>query len=524
MARKSRDSRHHVQATRPKLSLCMIVRDNSRTIAPCLASIRPWVEEMIVVDTGSRDDTARIAQRLGANVSSFSWCDDFSAARNVSLERATGEWLFWMDSDDTISPDCGARLKALAHGNHPESTLGYVLQVHCPGPVEDDRQDVTIVDHVKLIRNLPELRFEGRIHEQIIPSIRRLGGEIGWTDIYVVHSGSDPSPAGRQAKHERDLRILNLDLMDRPDHPFVLFNLGMTFSDMEQHEEAVIWLRRSLAVSRPEESHVRKVYALLLGSLTQLKRFDEAQAVSHEARLKFPKDPELHFREGNLAHAQGRLLDAVAAYRVALRNDDQRHFSSIDPGIAGHKARHNLALVYQELDRNDLAELQWRMAKHERPMFKPAAVALTQSLIAQKKLSAAATEIERLALKPELEAEAQLLTAELAEQEGRVDDARHRLEELVRRFPSRRDVHEARCKLLFQRASATEAEVALRQLLEQFPSDGAGWHNLANIYLTQGRRGEAIGALQKSLHVRPDSEATKRRLAELLGQDRDNGQ
>ena len=508
---------------RPSVSMCMIVRDNARTIEPCLAGIRAWVDEMIVIDTGSVDHTPRIAKELGAMVSTFPWCDDFSAARNVSLERATGEWIFWMDSDDTIPPACGARLKALASSPHPESILGYVMQVHCPGPAEDGSQEVTVVDHVKLFRNLPQLRFEGRIHEQIIPSIRRLGGEIGWTDIHVVHSGSDPSPAARQAKHQRDLRILNLDLADRPDHPFVLFNLGMTYSDMEQHEEAVMWLRRSLAVSCEGESHVRKVYALLIGSLTQLKRFDEAQQVSQEARHKFPKDPELHFREGNLAHAQGRLLDAVAAYRVALRNDDERHFSSVDPGICGHKARHNLALVLQELGRNDLAELQWRLARHERPRFRPAAVATAQTLIAQRKLTAAAAEIQNLATDPKLEADAELLTAELAETSGRLEEARLRLDDLVTRYPDRRDVHDARCKLLFHRGGPGEAELALRALLERFPTDGAGWHNLANVFLVQGRVGEAIGALKQSLHLRPDAPATKRQLAELLAQEGGHG-
>jgi hypothetical protein len=68
------------------------------------------------------------------------------------------------------------------------------MQVHCPGPGDPEQSDVTVVDHVKLLCNLPARRFEGRIHEQIIPSIRRAGGDIAWTDLFVVHSGSDHSP------------------------------------------------------------------------------------------------------------------------------------------------------------------------------------------------------------------------------------------------------------------------------------------------------------------------------------------
>ena len=95
-----------------RLSLCMIVRDSALTLRPCLESIRPWVDEMVVVDTGSVDETPRIVDELGGRLFHFPWCDDFSAARNESLRRARGDWLFWMDSDDTIPADCGRKLRA----------------------------------------------------------------------------------------------------------------------------------------------------------------------------------------------------------------------------------------------------------------------------------------------------------------------------------------------------------------------------------------------------------------------------
>ena len=84
----------------------------------CLESIRPWVDEMIVVDTGSVDETPRIVESFGGKLFHFPWCDDFSAARNESLRHATGDWLFWMDSDDTIPPECGRGLREA--GREPE--------------------------------------------------------------------------------------------------------------------------------------------------------------------------------------------------------------------------------------------------------------------------------------------------------------------------------------------------------------------------------------------------------------------
>ncbi|MDA1055316.1 MAG: hypothetical protein O3C40_33260 [Planctomycetota bacterium] len=116
-----------------------------------------------------------------------------------------------------------------------------MMQVECPGEREGD---LTVVDHVKMFRNHPAIRFEFGIHEQVLPSIRRLGGEVLRTDISVVHSGADHSADGRRRKYDRDLRILGRELERRPEHPFVLFNLGMTYADMDEHASAIEFLSR----------------------------------------------------------------------------------------------------------------------------------------------------------------------------------------------------------------------------------------------------------------------------------------
>src|SRR5437764_33641 len=129
----------------PNLSLCMIVRDSARTLQACLSSIRPWVDEIVVVDTGSLDDTQQIAKDHGAEIFEFPWIDDFSAARNESLRRAQGKWLFWMDSDDSIDEANGRGLRALAYGAHNPAVFGYVLQVRCPEQDSESVRQTTVV-------------------------------------------------------------------------------------------------------------------------------------------------------------------------------------------------------------------------------------------------------------------------------------------------------------------------------------------------------------------------------------------
>ena len=140
------------------LSACIIMRDNERTIGPCIESIRPWVDEINCVDIGSKDETPRIAERLGARLFHFPWCDSFSAARNGSFRHARGQWIFWLDSDDTIDAQNGHGVRELVRRHSDSSILAYTMKVHCPSAGSNGDMEITIVDQVKLIRNLPELR------------------------------------------------------------------------------------------------------------------------------------------------------------------------------------------------------------------------------------------------------------------------------------------------------------------------------------------------------------------------------
>jgi tetratricopeptide (TPR) repeat protein len=494
----------------------MIVRDNAVTLTPCLASIRPWVDEMVVVDTGSRDDTPLIAQDFGARLFHFPWGDDFSAPRNESLRHARGQWLFWMDSDDTIDAENGRGLRELANGCHEANTLGYVMQVHCPARDDEAAGGLTVVDHVKMFRNHPDLRFEFRIHEQVLPSIRRLGGEVVWTDLFVDHSGADHTREGRQRKYDRDLRILGLELQDKPDHPFVLFNLGMTYSDMGDHRRAAEYLERCLRCSHPEESHVRKAHALLVSTLAAQGHRDEAWQACCEGRKSFPDDPELLFRQGMAAHALGRLDEAEQAYRGALANREERHFSSVDPGIIGYKARHNLALVYEARGRDDLAELQWRQAVAESPAFREGQRCLGESLLRRRRYVSAEVHIENMLTQPLLRSAAKVLRAQLAGLRGEPEAARRELEDAVAAAATSSESLQPLCRLLFEHGHLEDARQALHRLVELCPEDGAAHHNLGLVYLRLGQAENAIAWLRESLRLRPKAILTWEQLAQTL--------
>ena len=494
---------------RTRLSLCMIVRDSAATLRPCLASIRPWVDEMVVVDTGSKDETPRIAEELGARLFHFPWCDDFSAARNESLRHATGEWLFWMDSDDTIPADCGRQLRELAHREAEPNVLGYVMQVHCPGPdTEGPSCDVTIVDHVKLFRNRPDLLFDGRVHEQILPAIRRAGGTVAWTKVYVVHSGSDPSAEAQDRKRRRDLHLLHLELRERPQHPFTLFNLGMTYVDGGRFEEAEEFLRRSLRHSNLEESHLRKVYALLVCTQSQLGRRDDALSTCRAGRALFPEDAELRFREGILLHELGRLGEAAQAYRDVLTNREERHFSSIDHGLTGFKAHQNLAAVYTDMGDLVRAEAEWREVTRAMPRYRPGWRFLSELLLRTAQYQEVKAVAELCLRDPVLEVEGYLIRGRLAMANGDAAGAQAEFDRANAAAPGDRAALEARCQILFEHGRPSEAEAALKTLIDCQPEDASAYHNLGMLMLRSHRNEEAAQSFRQSLRHRADAPAT----------------
>jgi glycosyltransferase involved in cell wall biosynthesis/predicted Zn-dependent protease len=352
---------------RPRVSLCLIVKDEEANLPACLGSAAGLVDEVVVVDTGSADGTREVAARLGARVHDFPWCDSFAAARNESLRHARGAWVFWLDADDRLDEENRGKLRALFAGLKDEGAA-YVMKCRClPDPAGGA---ATVVDHVRLFRNHRGLRWEYRVHEQILPSIRRLGHEVRWADVVVQHTGY-LDPGLRRRKLDRDLRLLHLEDAERPDDPFTLFNLGSVYQELGRHAEALPLLRRSLERSQPTDSTVRKLYALVASCHRQLGQPAEALAACRAGQALYPDDAELLFLEGLLHRGQGRPPEAEACWLRLLAGREGQHFGSVDDGLRGYKARHNLAALYHEQGRHPEAEAHWRAAVAERPDFLP---------------------------------------------------------------------------------------------------------------------------------------------------------
>jgi tetratricopeptide (TPR) repeat protein len=403
------------------------------------------------------------------------------------LRHARGEWIFWLDADDRLDEDNRAKLRHLFAGLNGEN-VAYSMKCLC---LPDQATGTsTVVDHVRLFRSHPALRWDYRVHEQILPAIRKLGGEVRWADVTIQHAGyQDPALRGR--KLQRDLRLLELDRLERPHDPFTLFNLGSVYQELGRHAEALPLLQRSLELSHPHDSIVRKLYALLVQSHRSLGQPDEALAICHRGLEVCPGDTELLFVEGVLRRERGDLVGAEACLLQVLEAPPAAHFASVDAGLRGYKARHNLAVVYHQQGRPQEAEQQWRAAVAERPDFLPSWLGLAESCLRQQRwqdLAEVLHRLEGLPLHGPREAAVLRARGHLARRE--FVPAQALLANVIAQHPQALEPRVVLSHVLLQADNDLDAaERALRDVLALAPEHAEARHNLA---LLQRRRQQAV--------------------------------
>ncbi|GAB4345148.1 MAG: hypothetical protein Kow0099_25180 [Candidatus Abyssubacteria bacterium] len=221
----------------PELTLNMIVKDEEQNLKEALAPIAHLFDEIVIVDTGSSDATIEIAEQLGARVVRHAWTDDFSDARNAALSQSTGQWIFWLDADDRITPEAvGILRKFIARG----TPCGVFF------PLESKLGDngTRVKNYsLRMFPNRPGLAWTGRVHEQIADSLKYYGLElVNCPDFTIRHVGYEGEGAALR-KNLRNLKLLAMEVAVRPEDPYLLFSLAQAFLFCGQTQHAADWLR-----------------------------------------------------------------------------------------------------------------------------------------------------------------------------------------------------------------------------------------------------------------------------------------
>lgn len=328
------------------ISLCMIVKDEATTLAGTLESVQGVVGEIIVVDTGSEDDTVAIAQSHGAKVYSFSWIDDFAAARNASLSYATGDWVLVLDADEVLLPEIARVLQQLDQGQ----SLGHIaaadvlavnlLRLELGAP----QAPYTLI--TRFFRRLPELAFNRPYHETVDDSVTALQGQdarwqiVTLAEVALHHTGYDPVVVVERGKFDRARRIMETYLADHPDDGYLLNKLAALYVESDQAEAALPLLNHALEQADGLDELTR--YELHYHRALALANQPEQAANDYQAALDQPVPPLLKLgawiNYGSLKKAQGDFEAAVQLFQQAVDADPGQAIAHYNLGTA-HRAR-----------------------------------------------------------------------------------------------------------------------------------------------------------------------------------------
>lgn len=328
----------------PRLALVMIVRDEARCIERCLASVGPWVDEMIVLDTGSRDATASLAAAAGARVHHAVWPDDFAAARNAALALTRARWRLVLDADEWLEAGCGDALRAACAGEG-----GFVGLLEVASPIDDPPGSVSTN---WLPRLLPRgVSYAGRIHEQPVSALprRRLAVRVGH-DGYLA--------AQQAAKRGRNEGLLRRALGERPGDVYLHYQLGKDLELQGRFEEAEPHYRTAAAGVGARAAWRHDLVLRRLYTLKRLRAFEEALALAEAEMAHWRHSPDFFFALGDLLldwalqapERAGELLPMIeSSWHEALAIGEQPGLNDSVRGRGSWLAAHNLAALHAGL-------------------------------------------------------------------------------------------------------------------------------------------------------------------------------
>jgi len=290
----------------------MIVKNEEARLGNILTDIKDVVDEIVVVDTGSSDATVSIAHEHSAKVGYFAWCNDFSAARNTSISLATSDYLLWLDADDRLDPNEGRKLAALKKHLRPAKDRAYMLKINSATMQTGDR----LCFQARIFPNLPGLRFENRIHEQIAPSIKRAGIVIERLDIVIRHTGYYEI-SDTQAKLRRNLSILLEELDAGNVTSYQHFFIASTYFGLGEFEQCLEHITAARAMG-DSKGWLKDSYSLASDSYLNLDRIEDAMAELEQGVAAFPGRGLMHYLLGVACLGANKIEAAIAALARAM--------------------------------------------------------------------------------------------------------------------------------------------------------------------------------------------------------------
>jgi tetratricopeptide (TPR) repeat protein len=452
-------------ATGLTLSLCMIVRDEEEMLPRCLDAIHGAVDEIVIVDTGSTDRTIEIALSYGAKVIEREWTGSFAEARNASFEAATGDWVMYLDADEVLVADDADRLRQLTGQTWREAF--YLVETNYTG----EEGDGTALTHnaLRVFRNRPQYRFDGRLHEQIAQHLPTYTPErVAHSTVRIEHYGYLGSVRSAKEKSQRNIELLKAQQAESPPTAFLHFNLGSEYAAAEDAPAALAEFERAWAMIQSDPDggayeFTPTLIARLVRCLRACGRAQDAINRADDGLRRFPGFTDLVLEQAYASVALGREDEAIAYYDSCIELGDAPAYYTATVGSGTYLPRLARAELHLRHDEIEPARelLEWCLREHPRffGTVLPYATTLLRGGIAP---SAVAADVERRVAEATPTVRFMLGTA--LYEAGAAEAAEHQYRLVLERQPHSSQARVALGEALLSQKRYSEAAVEAAQL------------------------------------------------------------
>ena len=314
------------------LSLCMIVKNEADCLARCIESLQSIPDEMIIVDTGSTDNTVEVAKKYGAIIKTYEWNNNFAQARNYALSFASKEWILVLDADEYLRPEDYNLFVSLLNAEGIDSY--YIKTLNFTEP-NNPASCMINLNH-RLFKNHKGFHYVGAIHEQLISDEKVISKT---TDLGFYHTGYLKEVVKSKNKPKRNSQILQSILDEDPNNSFHQFNLANEMFQLEKYEEAIELYNQAYEHTTVGQGYLPKLIVFRINALVANHQEKKALLAANEGIRLYPTFTHLMFVKGTIEEKLGLITKAITSYETCLtmgRPDAQLEFSKASETLWPH--------------------------------------------------------------------------------------------------------------------------------------------------------------------------------------------
>ncbi|MBN7573053.1 glycosyl transferase [Clostridium sp. 2-1] len=343
------------------LSLCMIVKNEEKNLRRCLSKVVGFIEDIIIVDTGSIDKTKTIAAEFTDKIYDFKWCSDFSKARNFSISKALNDWVLILDADEFILNFSREKINEFINEPLNRNNVGRIERINIMG---DSGADKKYVERINRLFNKNYFQYSGSIHEQITD----LEGNNYKSDnvsVTVEHIGYTYEVLNRTDKIKRNICMLMDAVKKDKEDPYIYYQLGKSYYMGKDYENSCVYFEKALTFELDSRlEYVEDLIETYGYSLINNCRYSDALILENYLEI-YSNSSDFYFLMGLIHMNNGNFMKAIEMFLKCT------NFSECKVGgITTYKSFYNIGIIYDVLGFREKAIGYYRMCGEYEPAKK----------------------------------------------------------------------------------------------------------------------------------------------------------